>query len=172
MGTRKDPNEYLNEVTLTQYQKTQDEGLKLLVWYEELVSSGDIHNVLFPSSHSLGTFFGLFDRNILFYGLDEKDKIWFAAWFSPFVGSSAFMSLWVRKDLRHSKIGSAYTYKVYESAFKIVKVLFGITKQERLLKVHERIGYNVLGKFPLLWDGVEDAWMVSLTKEGFEAGRW
>jgi hypothetical protein len=56
---------------------------------------------------------------------------------------------------------------IYRQLFNIFHVLCGITKQERLLKTHVKLGYQIISKIPLLWGGVEDGWLMLLTKENF-----
>jgi hypothetical protein len=164
--------ELVKNASLTQYQGTPQDDVRVLEWYKELLESGELFNLVFPSAYALGGFFTMLRKSYFFYGLDEEDRIWFSSWFEPATRGVAFMSMWARREKRNTKKGVAQAYAMYKNAFKLLNVILGVTKQERLLKVHKRAGYEVVSKIPMLWGGVEDAWLVMLTKENFEKTRW
>ena len=58
----------------------------------------------------------------------------------------------------------------YEAIFNAYPVILGVTKQEKLLPIHERWGYTVVGKLPAIFDG-EAGWLVVLTKEQYDVAK-
>ena len=117
---------------------------------------------------SLHSFLSTFQPpNQLLFKSDLKLGLWFAAWLEPAL-SGAFVGLWCQDKMRHTKalletVEEALDYGLYQ-----YPVLIGVTKQENLLDAYRRLGYNVLGKVPLIFDG-EDAWIAHITRGSFEA---
>lgn len=160
------------ETVISIYQGNPEDSMILLHWYLELVNSGEIDKVLFPSTHSLGMFmhyFNNFSTIRLIYVLDDNNKIKFAAWGNAISSGIIFFSIWLKPSLRSAKEGAQIVLDVYNEVFKLFHIVQGITKQERLLKVHKKLGYKAVCKIPLGWDGVEDAWLVQMTKDDFLA---
>jgi hypothetical protein len=93
-----------------------------------------------------------------------------AAWFEPVI-SGTLMGIWVEPKYRRSREVAQLVGKIYDAALSTYRVILGITKQERLLREHVKVGYEIVGGVPYLYDG-ETAWMVCLTREGFEKGWW
>lgn len=160
-------------IEIQPYKGTADDDLRLLAWYQELLASGDLPLVLWEELHPIGAFMGVWrssDR-ALFYALDDRGHIWMASWFEPILNRVAFMSLWIRRDARCTKTAAVYARHLYTEAFKHLSVILGLTKQERLLRMHERSGYRIMSKLPLGWGGKEDAWLMELTEERFTMAR-
>jgi hypothetical protein len=160
------------ETVIKVYQADPHDSMVLLHWYLELVNTGDIDKVLFPSNHSLGLFmqyFNDFSEVRLVYVPDDKGEIQFAAWGTQMSPGVIFFSIWCREKLRSTKEGAQIVLDIYNAVFSVYQVVLGITKQERLLKVHKKLGYEIIDKIPKGWAGTEDAWMVLLTKDSFLA---
>lgn len=144
-----------------------DRGAYLLAqWWAEITVDGSRDHLFVPPA-SLGkalAYFESSDVNLIF----ELDKrgIWFAMWFTPlFSGLSA--TLWVRKDYRGSHAMLRAVERGYDIGLAAVPVLVGVTRQE-LLRVHRRLGYNIVGSVPHLI-GDKAMWIVALTREGWQA---
>ena len=149
------------------YVGDNDDSIRIFNWWVELVESGDIATTMFPSCYALAPFIQMFQSGSckLLYGIDDDNKIKIAMWGQPVAFGIAFAGLWVRKSFR-GKAGLALTLKLYQVVFQLMNVLFGITREDKL-KVHEKLGYKIFGKFPGLWEGKEEAWLVTLTKDDF-----
>lgn len=158
------------ETVIRMYEGNSEDSLILLNWWMELVKSGDLDKVLFPSSHPLGAFMGFFQpgKIRMVYVPDEANQIKLAAWGEVVANGVIFFSLWTRHDFR-GKHGLQATLDIYNEIFKVFTVVMGVTKQERLLGVHKKLGYTIVAKVPSLWGGVEDGWLMQLTKDNFLA---
>lgn len=149
------------------YQHTFEQDALLLTWYQELIQSGDMVVTFMPSSYPLSKWFEVFRTAELVYEADEKG-IWWAAWVEPSFGISMY-SMWCRTDKRRSLRNATNTKKALHAALTLRGTVFGVTCQPSLLELHRRMGYTVVGEVPGLWEG-RPAWLVSLTREGFEKG--
>ncbi len=160
------------ETVIRIYQGNPEDSMTLLHWYLELVNTGELDKVLFPFNHSLGMFmqyFNDFSKVRMVYVPDDNNKIKFAAWGTAVSPGVIFFSIWLKPELRSAKEGAQITLDIYNEIFKLFYVVQGITKQERLLKVHKKLGYKVVCKVPNGWAGIEDAWLVQMTKDDFLA---
>lgn len=157
------------ETVVQLYEGNTKDSMTLLSWWMELVESDELDKILFPSTHSLGSFMHYFQPSKvrLVYCPDENGKIELAFWGEPVAPGIIFLSLWARSSLRHTRRGVQMVLDIYRQIFDTFHVVCGVTKQERLLKVHAKLGYKVIAKVPKLWSGIEDAWLVILTKEDF-----
>lgn len=161
-----------DETVIRIYQGNPEDSMTLLHWYLEIVASGEIDKILFPNTQSLGAFmayFNDFGKVRMVYVPDDNNRIKFAAWGTAVSPGVIFLSIWLKPELRAAKEGAQITLDIYTELFKIFSVVQGITKQERLLKVHKKLGYKVIYKVPQGWDGAEDAWLVQMTKDDFLA---
>ena len=159
------------ETTIKLYEGNHEDSILLFQWWMELVESGDMDLILFPATQPLGPFMSYFQTGKvrLVYSTDPSNRIQAAFWGEPIAPGIIFLSVWGRKSLRFTKQGVQILLDVYKQVFSLFHIIFGITKQERLLKVHKKLGYKIIGKLPQLWGGVEEGWLVMLTREDFFA---
>lgn len=139
-------------------------GVLLINWFIHLTATHQLHNLLTNSAHSIQGFLRVFEDRQLAFWHDERG-IWMAFWTAPCLGG-VFFSLWVREDMRRTRLAYQCLMDAYEAVFRHWPVVLGLTRQKHLLKAHTRLGYTVEGLVPKLWDGW-DAWLVVLTKENF-----
>jgi hypothetical protein len=159
----------IQEMGIRAYTGTREEDALILDWWSRLVETDEIEDTFMPATHALGSFYKLFQRpNWLFYDRDEMGFT-LCIWAEPAM-SSAFVGLWIAPRARKCKKTLRAMQLIYATLFTIFSVVLGITKQEKLLTTHEKLGYNVVGKIPALW-GTEPAWVLSLSREDFESGR-
>lgn len=151
------------------YNPTDEQhGLLLAQVWARAKTDGDLPHMLTAQGQSLPRFFKRLEYpTVVVFDTDEQG-VWLLAWFEPLF-DFAYCNLWIRRD-RRNREALPTVHQVYESAFKIWPTLLGFTKQERLLKSHAKLGYRMVGKLERLFDG-EDAWLVQLTKDDFEAKR-
>ncbi|MHA2266108.1 MAG: hypothetical protein ACXAEN_27250 [Candidatus Thorarchaeota archaeon] len=172
--------EYLEEAKelgLVLYQPCHEYDTALLQWWIHLNETDTFTEVFAESQRSLSKFFRIFEPPNLVVLAFEDNKIWMVVWFTPFGDSptAATVSYWCREDKRgEDKRGARKQLKVtkllYTMAFNFWDVLLGVTRHEHLLRIHRKLGYNIVGSIPHLMSG-ESAWVVYLTKENFENSR-
>ncbi len=144
------------------YQQDADEDMLIIQWWAKITTNGEMDRI-FMTRHSPGSLLkAMAPPSVMLYELDDQG-IWFVAWFEP-TFSGAFFSVWV--DQRKRKSVEAYEcfLKAADAGFGQFTTLLGVTKQEHLLPIHEKVGYTVLCKVPAIFNGL-DAWLVLLDKE-------
>lgn len=144
----------------------REEALAVGMWHQ-MHQDGDMDRT-FQSGITLTQLLQMFrPPNGMLYGIDDHG-IWFSMWFELFM-AGAVAGCWCRADKRHSRQLVATGMRAWGMLLTQFPCVFGVTKQEKLLKLHRIFGYTVLGKAPQLWDGKEDGWLLMLTREGHEA---
>jgi len=102
----------------------------------------------------------------LYFELDIRG-IWIASWVEPCM-SGAYWGVWVREDKRKSKAMLAHVNQSLDFALTHFPVLMAPTKQPRLQKEMERLGWIREGQIPHLFDG-DAAGVYWLDKESRDA---
>lgn len=148
---------------------TQEECIILLNWYQHLLDIGDLDKILFPSCYTIGSFMSFFcsSKVKLVYVLDSNNQIQTAVWGEAITHGVIWFSLWVKSNIRHTRKGLQIVLDIYHEVFNHFYVIIGITKQEKILSTHKKFGYKIISKVPNLWGGIEDGWLVMLTKDDF-----
>lgn len=150
------------------YRSSPEYDMALVRWWMDLYNGGEM-NTIFGKVMSLVDFVSTFlpPRTLLF----ECDDIgiWIAAWFEPIM-SGAYMGFWIAKRKRRTRDAYKAAIQIYDLALAEWPVIIGVTRQEKLLDIHENMGYTSLGKIPHLWDG-QDAYVLCLTKESLRGRR-
>ena len=162
--------EKAKELGVELYVPSYEHDLLLFKWWMELQNSGDFETLFANSQRPLSKFIELFQPpRMLTFTCDESGNINHVIWFTPFsdAADAAFVGFWLHKDLRGTRHSVQVTNFVYSVAFQMFKTLIGVTKHEHLLRIHRKLGYNIVGQIPHLMEG-DDAWIVYLTKENFE----
>ena len=155
-----------DELTMYTYERTTQEDLLFYRWWARMSMDGDLEKVFLKNAHTPGAFMELMRKqDVVLYALDSVGEVYVVAWIYLFM-SLPSVSLWVRSDCRKSRAAARLVSYIYSYVFKYVSTIIGITKQERLIKSHKHMGYDVVGKIPGLWDG-EDAWVVVLEKSKY-----
>lgn len=156
-------------MTATRYLGTQAHCALVARWYEDLYMSGEIYSTFTPDVHTIGAFYALWHHDATLYFHEEEGRIVLAWWTSP-AFSGVFFGLWIAPELRRAKRALRWFEEALEFVLARSSVILGVTRQEKLLAPHLRMGYTVVGRIPGLWYGY-DAWLVALTKEGFHGRR-
>lgn len=156
----------LQELGIKAYTGSPHEDRLVLSWWANMGDTGELHRVFSKSCYSLSKFYQLFQKpNWLFYR--EKDQeMQVCVWAEPLY-SSAFVGVWVAPNARKSKSSFRVLQFVYHVIFTAFNSVIGVTKQEKLLPEHVKLGYNIVGKVDGLLDD-EPAWIAYLTKESFQ----
>lgn len=161
----------IKELNFSLYKGTYAEDFLILRWWVKISESGDLVKMLPRASQPLFAFGKLFHYPTkLFYSLYEGE-IWFAVWMSM-MGYAVIFNMWCDKRFRGTRKQAQYTRVAYDAAFEVSNVVLGFTKRYELLRVHQHIGYKVLGRIPKMFDGIDDVWMVMLTKENYLNGEF
>jgi hypothetical protein len=110
--------------------------------------------------------------NMLAYTANDN-SLESAHWAEPISTSphAIFFSSWCAHSLRGTKEQAVLMTTIYELLFNLGKrVVVGVTKQEKLLDLHRKLGYVILDPVPYLFDE-DSAWIMYLTKDAFETSR-
>ena len=143
--------------------------LLMAQWWLRMRDDGDLAKVFLRSAHTLSGFWDCWRNVDLMLEVDDKG-IYIAMWMEYYMGTG-ILGLYVRPDKRHSIGAIRNVLRLYKYIFDAgLKTVIGITKQETLLPMHERLGYTVLGMVPGIYGG-EDGYIVTLTAEDFLA-KW
>lgn len=158
------------ELGITLYQTSFDHDLKLFKWWTELQNSKDFETLFTNSHRSLSKFLNEFKSPcMLAFTCDSQGDINHAIWFTGYADSptAAFVGFWAREGVRYTRHAVEVTSYIYSLAFTVFKTLIGITKHESLLRIHRKLGYNIVGQIPNFLEG-EDSWIVYLTEDNFK----
>jgi len=137
-----------SELNVYQWQESE---YMLIDWYAALVQSGDMAVTFTPAMRWMGEFLMYWRRVALLYACD-KGGIYFAFWLEPIL-SGAFCGVWIAQRKRQSPNVYKLLQECYDRAFKAFTVLIGLSKQEHLQEIHEKLGYTHHISVPALWYG-------------------
>jgi hypothetical protein len=151
---------------LVEYDKTEIQDILMMHWFALLGNTHELEKLFLPEYWSLSKFFAHIVTLDIVFKADE-DGIWFWASYAPILAGAQF-DMWIRPDRRYSKACVEAMGEALERGFMHWPVLIGMTTQENLLDAHKRMGYNIVGKIPGLWEG-KDTWIMHITKETFDA---
>jgi len=163
----------MQQAGISLYEATAWEDRMIAIWWDELCSSEEISQLLSASAHSLsGLYSVLGSPNITLYTI-WHDNIESIHWIEPVNTSpnAVFFSSWCHPTLRGKKRQGEILHAIYSLLFAMgKKLILGVTKQEKLLSLHEGMGYDILGPIPFLFDD-SHAWLVHMTEPTFKASR-
>ena len=147
------------------YQATADDDLRVAGWWYRMHQDGDLGDLYTEGNRTLASLFRLIaPPKALVYAADDHG-IAVSVWSEQILGG-VFLGLWARQDYRRSRSAFYVFLDALEWHFRAFSVVIGVTKHEKLLDAHRRLGYDVVKKLPSFFDG-EDAWVVMLTKDEF-----
>jgi len=152
------------------YQPCEEQDVLLLKWWMYLRETGDLTKLFSDYHRTLSNFYNFLTPPCrLAFKLDADNQIIFAVWFVPVSDSatSTFMGYWAHENFRSTQEHVRVSNIIYTLAFKIWKVIVGVTKHENLLRIHRKLGYNIVGTIPHFLDD-QDVWIVYLTEENFK----
>lgn len=146
------------------YFPTPDTDVILANWWVRLRADGDLARMFIKRSQSLSAFYNMMGApTVLCYKLNDAIGVWAAAWFTPCL-SGSFLGMYLAPGYRASLEGFKAVLEAHHFGFQHNDSLLAVTKQPKILDESRKIGYDVLGQVPHLWDG-EDAWLLMLTRE-------
>jgi hypothetical protein len=155
------------------YCSTRDEDILIAEWWDRMFGTEEFSSLVAASAQSLSQLYGLFKPpNMMVYTV-EGQELESIHWIEPVSSSpyAVFFSSWSSPKLRGAKRQAVLMTAVYELIFAMgKKTIIGITKQERLLNLHEGLGYVIVGKIPALFDA-EPAWIMYLDMQGLKGSR-
>lgn len=157
----------MTKTDLRLYTATADEDLLIGQWYLRMAADGDLDGLFTAGSRTLAELFRLVSRpKTLVYAVDGAG-IWLALWAEPML-TGAFLGLWCRQDRRRSRIALHAVLDAYAWYFASgLRVVYGVTKQPKILDAHRALGYAVIDHDPGLFDG-QPTWIVRLRRTDFE----
>jgi hypothetical protein len=139
----------------------------LVYWYTELNKDETELNNLFCKPLQSLTQILIWAKNSVNIMFENDDEgIRFAAWCAPEMSGAEF-GAWCRKSWRGTKAHLKFMDEAYERALSMYPVLIGRTKQEKLHRLHLRMGYEFVGVVPGLFDGspVREYYMTRQTRD-------
>ena len=147
------------------YEGTTHQDLLMLRWWEDLLESGEMSDVM-SCDVSPSQFFDHFDPGKMTLVLATDDEgIWFAQWFAAWE-SVVTASVWVRKDMRKTKRMATTMEQVLTQAFEAWHTIVAVTVQPLVAKMCERMGATNLGIVGKIFGG-KDAWLLTCTRDAF-----
>jgi hypothetical protein len=150
------------------YEPTPEMDTVIAKWWAKMRNDGDLPLILGHAHQGLsGLYRVIAPPHTMVYAMDEGYNIWVAAWFEEIM-NGAFMSLWLAKEYRNRMDGLRGVLRCMEIGLLAKPCIFGVTKQERIVDEHRRLGYAILGKAPQFWDDEHDAWVMMLTRAAFK----
>lgn len=140
-------------------------------WWTKLVALGELETTFGEGSRAIGQFFSLFTAHgaDFLYALDDDGQI-ACGFLVTNLMRARFVTVWLSPAWRRHALGMEVLESAYDLAFERAPVVIGITRQERLLPIHEHWGYTVLGRLPAVFDGY-DGWVVVLTAEAYDTAK-
>lgn len=169
-----DTVERCKELGIRFYTGSFEEGILLARWWEDMLDCGDLDKVFPKHSQPVQCFMGLFKPpRALFYTLTDDGAINRAIWTEEVPSSvhCVHFGVWLAAGERHSKHSVQLLDAVYTAVFEHKNVVFGTTKQPRILDLHRKMGYTVFGPIPTLFDD-EEGYIVYCTKQSYLESRF
>lgn len=166
---------YLDANRMTIYAAQPYEDLLLLKWWMQLQETGEMERLIVPDSRSLKRFFNIFAApTVLIYSTTQENEMAQCAWFTPADQNSkhhvAYSGLWCSPSARGTFAQLNFAALTYMLAFEFYHAIVGTTWQPELLDEHKKLGYNIVGCIPNLYDQPL-CYIVHLTREDFFTSR-
>ena len=161
----------MNALSAMIYSRLPKEDLMLLRFWMLLHETSEVHDLILPDSYALAPFIQLFQPPVaVIYAVDAQGELDNVAWFAavdPMAKHQvAHGATYTRANVRGTKRHLHFTYLAYSLAFEFYDAILGTTWQPDLLKIHSKIGYNVVGCVPNMHDKAQ-LYYVHLTKDAF-----
>lgn len=157
---------------LVTYKPSLQMDMVLSKLYTDIIYAGDGDSLLMPEARMLSGFLKNCQLpNVCLLGYDEGEMAqyngpWLWALFEPCF-SGAFVALWIKPEKRGTKQSVRFTFELLEAALTTCPLLLGITRQKALVAEHQKMGYQLIGLLPGLWEG-HDVWLLTLDREGLQ----
>jgi len=170
---RKEIQQKMQDLGISLYGATAQQDRMIAIWWDELCESEELSELLSINAHSLSGLFSVLRQPNMALYTTWHENIESSHWAEP-VNTSAnavFFSSWCHPTLRGKKRQGQILHSIYSLLFAMgKKLILGITKQEKLLSLHQGMGYDILGPIPHLFDDAH-AWLVYMTKPTFLSSR-
>lgn len=167
---------YFESLNACIYSGSKREDILMLHWWITLSETGDINRLIVPDSRRLPRFLAVFKQpTTLIYSLGPTGEIDNAFWATPVDGDAkrqaAHCGMWTDPRVRGKRRQYNFGGFIYTFIFEFYEALLGTTWQQDLLAIHQKLGYNIVGCIPGLYD--EDfVYIVHLTREAFQQSRF
>ena len=168
--------DWITALDLRLYQPTFAADYLLLNWWVQLCETGDIKRLLIKGSRKLSSFYSVFSPpTITLYTCGADDKIDFVSWLKPASTAAdeqtVLASFWADASIRGNRKHSHLTYLIYSMIFTLWNNVLGTTWQADLIRVHKKVGYELVGVLPEAY-GEQHIYLMHLTQEGFVNSRF
>lgn len=161
-----------------QYVPSAEVDYSILLWQSRLLNDGEFGKTFSKPLEAPSAFLMFFQSRPLFFQVDEFNNIQRAAWFEPWL-TGLFMGFYIHPSMRHTepKQNILFLHTMLDMALQTYPVVIGMIQErptpeetEKFLKLHERLGYERIGKVPYLFDN-QTAHFVAITRENFNGRR-
>ena len=153
-----------------QYNGSTEHDLLMFQWWTKMHQDGEFEQTFVKDVDSPSAFMAYFHLpRLLAFKLTTNGiapKPWICVWIEPCM-DGAFLGLWIDREWRNTKKCVRSTEEALEISLKQFPIIIGLTKQKRLLKPHQKMGYTIAGFVPKLWNG-DDVWILTLDSWGFK----
>lgn len=150
------------------YSQQFNEDLLLFKWWMFLTETGDIKKLVSPDSYRLFPFLSIYQPPAhCIYALDKNGEIDYVLWLRDPQGTAIFAGVWARENIRSTKRIIKLCLVTYSLTFEFYESILGLTWQLDLLKLHTKIGYNIVGNLANFMHQ-PNAYFVQLTRSDFQ----
>lgn len=155
------------------YLNTPHDDVLLAEWFRTLHSTGDWDKLFRTPQGGIGWFYTYFQRDVQLWLVenDAQNALIAAGWFEPLKNGGAFFSLWIHPTHRPSRTTFVAYGELLDYGIERTGFILGMTKQEKLLDAHRKMGYTIHGPIEGLWPG-ERVWLMTLNREQLEEGSY
>jgi hypothetical protein len=168
--TKQDPSVTLNADELLVYEPSAFCDTLMLSWWSRMIVAGDLEKFMSREALAASNFFARIQKpSMLLFKANNEFGVWFAALLSPLF-DGAYFDMWIDQSKRSGKGWVVAMEEALSVGFEQYPILIGATTQANLIDGHLRLGYNLVGMVPKLWNE-KDLHLLYITRETFASRR-
>ena len=153
---------------ILRYEAGPDMDLAVAGMWSRIKAEGDLETIFPRDGQGLSDMYRLLTgpNKGMFFEADSVLGIWVAIWYEQVMGV-LYIGVWVARDRRHRRALKTILH-IFEIALKSFPAMLAVTKQRSIVHLFGRLGGEMLGEVPGMWDG-EPAYLLMVTRQGFLA---
>ncbi len=157
----------MNRDVLTQYDPCDATHNAMLVgWWLGLVQRGELGAITVPRDWPIAAFTASFDAPAqMWFKASVEGAVWFQASVRPFLSGGLF-GFWCSAERARTPSFAFALEQGLAASLEHYNVVIGTSRLTQSLAWDARLGYNVVGAVPELWDG-DTVHFVYMTRETF-----
>jgi hypothetical protein len=158
----------MNRDALTQYEPANGHHNAMLVgWWLGLLQRGELGEIAVPRDWPIAAFTASFDVPARMWFKADDGVVWFHASVRPFLSGGLF-GFWCDAERARTPSFAFALEQGLAAALEQYEVVVGTSRLKQSMAWAGKLGYNVVGVVPKLWDG-SDVHFVYMTRETFAA---